>query len=205
MQKWQLVAVGAVVGGMVGGTVAFVGVLARRAATPVVARSEGPEAQDVPDTIAPVTVVERQTIIREPVSTKAPAPATESSGEVQRAAEPENVAAELESRFQSDRGPTESAKKCENVLRAALSDRQLQGVHLNQVECRAETCRVELTFDNLQADREILTRVLSPNAPIATLGKAITIPIRNTDADGKVSATMYLSPRQESPSQALGI
>jgi hypothetical protein len=117
--------------------------------------------------------------------------------------EPTNVAADIEALFQNDRNSRDATAKSESVVRKVFDDPQLKGVKLDRVECKATTCRVEMTFDSSQADNDGLRKILLSPDPdgIQSLHMSAVVPVRNQLSDGRVSATMYLYPPVESPPQ----
>jgi hypothetical protein len=98
----------------------------------------------------------------------------------------------LTERFERDSAPTAGAKAVEQSLRAAFSSRELQGTRLERVECRATTCRVAVTFNNIEADRDDMRRlIMSPSSAIPTT-MALTVADRQELPDGRIEATIFI-------------
>lgn len=193
MQSWHSAMLGGIVGGLV---VALATMALKTTASGADTKAES-SIRNCENESSPATVIERQIVVREPVTLRSSEPRADAPEALPSAADPTNIAADMEAMFQNDRGPTDAARKSEATLRAAFTDRQLTGVHLDRLECRADTCRAEVTFENAQADRLAFTHLLGPESPVSQLGKASIVPIRNTTADGKVAATVYFySPSQ---------
>src|SRR6186713_1687442 len=84
-------------------------------------------------------------------------PALEDEGNAMTADE---FAFRVERMFEKDQPATREAMDRDRAIRDAFSAPDLKGVSFESSECRASTCRVKLTFDNLDYDRDILNRML---------------------------------------------
>src|SRR6478609_8444865 len=62
----------------------------------------------------------------------------------------------VELMFDKDQPPTREAMARDRSIRDAFSAPDLKGVTFESSECRANTCRVQLTFDNMDYDRDVL-------------------------------------------------
>lgn len=98
----------------------------------------------------------------------------------------------VERMFEKDQPATREAMERDRAIRDAFSAPDLKGVTFESSECRASTCRVKLTFDNLDYDRDILNRMLlNPETPFAR-GMGVLVPQREEQEDGQVSTTVLL-------------
>lgn len=117
-----------------------------------------------------------------------PAPAEDESN----AMTADEFAFRVERMFEKDQPATREAMERDRAIRDAFSAPDLKGVTFESSECRASTCRVKLTFDNLDYDRDILNRMLlNPETPFAR-GMGVLVPQREEQEDGQVSTTVLL-------------
>jgi hypothetical protein len=142
-------------------------------------------------------IVERRVIEETQPRVVSAAPSSGNPEEEPKVAPPtetteEEIASNLEAKFQTDVAPTAEARQTESTLRNAFSGPQAQGVVLQNLECRAATCRAEIVFSDLQTDKRFLRTLLLDPTTKLSLPMNVTIPTRVTRDDGSVIATMYL-------------
>lgn len=121
-------------------------------------------------------------------------PTVSSQGASAAAAEedPTDLPRELESRFQHDPAGTTEARAAESLLRDAYTGASAQGTKLEALECRAETCRVQVVFPSRSVDDSMAARLFLEPATMINLKMNVRIPTRVTRDDGSVAATIYL-------------
>jgi hypothetical protein len=139
-------------------------------------------------------VIERTVYVTEVSPPPSAKPTREKEVSEQAAAEPIDLAADMESLFQNDRNSGENTRRYESTLQSAFHNPQLKGVKVDRIDCKAETCRVAITFDSHEADVDAMKVLLGDPNGILSLGKSMSIPNRSTSSDGRVTATMYFHP-----------
>ena len=106
----------------------------------------------------------------------------------------EQVVQALNDAYYSDRPADANSTKMSSAIVSAFSDGQAQGARLTGVECRATRCRLGIDFDDLDANRRVMSNIPELLAPagvdVSDLGFAM--PTRVTHPDGTISATVYL-------------
>lgn len=109
------------------------------------------------------------------------------------------IAANMDWNFSNDGPATTESHRLAGALRSALEDVSLRGVHVRGVECRANTCRAEITFADGEAGKVALNQVLAnPTTSVAPhLGSLV--PKYDYNADGTVSATIYIYSHETNP------
>ncbi|MGC4070797.1 MAG: hypothetical protein QM784_40210 [Polyangiaceae bacterium] len=148
---------------------------------------------------SPEVIVERQVVVRDSetraagednLSAPSAAPVKERlTPEEEAEAHAQAVADKMAVAFGSD-GPADAgSREVEARIRSVLSDRQLSGVQLDKVECRAQVCRAEATFANSTADEAALQRLI---VDVCADKYTLVVPTRDTDATGSIKATAYL-------------
>jgi hypothetical protein len=103
----------------------------------------------------------------------------------------EDMAVQMEERFRTDAAPTPSSRVSAAKLRTAFTRPDLKGTQLNSIECKSSTCKLELTFADVQSDHEDVAKLLIDPALTMETGMASMIPVRNTRSDGKIDAVAY--------------
>jgi hypothetical protein len=147
----------------------------------------------------PEVVVERQVVVREPEARagddthRAVSPAEpvkeRLTPEEEAEAHAQAVADKMAVAFVSDGPANAGSREVEAQIRNVLTDRQLSGVQLEKVECRAQVCRAEATFANSTADEAALQRLIKD---VCGDKYTLVVPTRDTDAAGSIKATAYL-------------
>ena len=193
---------------MLGGTCAATVIVLREASSPrTQVRRQAPEREADP---IERTVVERRIVVEQALPPPATAPDARIQASVESTSEltpktADEAGAEVEARFEGDRGATAEARSAEATIRQVLMDPQLEGTTLEKLECRASTCRAKVTFANDHTDLVVTRRLLlDPASPLASLQMGVMIPFRETSDDGRVAATMYFYKEQPDPDQAGG-
>lgn len=155
-----------------------------------------PPMAEIPD---PQVIVRREVVIRDRTARDAdPAEADELAAADDAAESPPVVdkAAELEALFQSAH-PTSASKEKEVAVVAAFDSLVTGGGTLRTVECRGERCRMEISFENHDADIGVMRELLM--GPQARIRSDFIVPIRTDQDDGSVDATVYLVPPTPDP------
>jgi hypothetical protein len=114
---------------------------------------------------------------------------------------PEEVASELEAQFQADGPPEERAREVEDTLLSAFDAPEAEGAEVTSLKCRANRCRLEVTFESDAEDSRIMEQVfLSGRYDTGLSGAA---PERKVGEDGKVDVVIYLFPDTSQPESDL--
>jgi hypothetical protein len=121
-------------------------------------------------------------------------PAAEPAASVESPIGEADIAARLESAFQASSSGPGASTELEAMLRTAFQDPRITGTRVETLECRLNRCRVELEFDDVEADKRVMRQLFVDSDYIEM---AMTAPVRVQKPDGKVSATIYLYPRGE--------
>ena len=114
---------------------------------------------------------------------------------------PEVLAQNVETAFASDPPAGEKARQEVAAITSAFKMPAARGAVLQQVECHATRCRMQIQFDDHDSDKRVISQIfdlLSSNG-VDTHGLGFIIPTRTTDPDGKIEATIHLYPASASP------
>lgn len=122
----------------------------------------------------------------------------EAPREPKRPFDPEERKFQLETAYDEDAAPTATSRKRETTIRTAFSSPSAKGSTLKSLECKASRCRMEVEFDDMQADKRVIHDVLMETPGIDMAG---SVPERKTGPDGKVTAVIHLFPMSTAPRQ----
>jgi len=104
------------------------------------------------------------------------------------------VLVRLKNQFDADPHDPTGSVAVAHVQAAFASGRpELQGAHLDAVECRKSLCRLGVRFDDRRADRRAMTALFGPTAePLLQLGSFVA-PGRDYLPDGSVKLSVYVA------------
>jgi hypothetical protein len=165
-------------------------------------RSESAHERVAASPAMPTQLVVERRIIEErpspsPSSSSDRTPARDTQSEQQQGSAAEELATNLQVRFATDGQPTQKAVLAEGVLRKAFGEvPSTSGVTLESLQCKATTCRAEVTFRDEKADVDFGRRFVVDPGTRPDLNMAVAIPTRVTRADGSIRATMYYTDDQ---------
>jgi hypothetical protein len=121
---------------------------------------------------------------------EAPAASAEPEGKA-----PEQIAAELEEAFRTDRPADASSTRMQGGISGAFqNDERAKGAVIRQIDCRGTRCRLAVDFENEAANNRVMIEMFTmlAAAGVDTTNLAFTIPTRTVDGDGKVNAVVHL-------------
>lgn len=149
-------------------------------------------------------VVER-VVVREPRDAPAVEPEPDTAEEPADPPEPPprtagDIAATFEEAFQSDAPADAKTAVLERQVHAAFALPSAGGARLRTSECRATRCRLEVEFESQEADRAGMIKIMRTE-PFLSMGAVV--PIRETNDDGSVVATVHLFPSERGPDEEL--
>jgi len=148
-------------------------------ATPSVHAVARPIAQKIAEAVASAALPAQP-------SATAPAPETDQQRE-------SRVAAQVQAQFETDPVPGPESWRMKRVLDDTF--RSLSGqLSVQALECRQRLCRIELLFDSLDSDVQVLSDLfISGKKPELREFGGMMAPVREKRADGKVLTTVYLA------------
>lgn len=120
-----------------------------------------------------------------------------------RAAAMARDAARMDELFRNDRPATQDTRAVEVALRTGLQDPLLRGVRLERAECRATTCRAEVTYTDVGAAKAAVNHVLVDPQSSVSLTMGFIVPVFDVHTDGTVSSTIYLYAPEADPTVAI--
>jgi hypothetical protein len=154
-----------------------------------------PEAMQT--SAAPVRedVVVHHVFTFEPKATAPAAPPAESpqTGEPTEIS-PAEYKAQLEAAFQADKPADHEANAMASALSAAFQTPAAHGINVDQVECHATRCRLNVRFDDVASDRRVMSQFfeLISASGVNIQGLRFVIPSQETDSTGGVRATIHV-------------
>jgi hypothetical protein len=102
------------------------------------------------------------------------------------------VAAQLDHKFAADGPPDGHMVEVQNKFTSLFSKRLVSGAQLGNVECRASVCRATVGFDSSDDDGAFFRHAVMDRDTRLDDGLSVIVPLRSRDADGRVSATIYM-------------
>ena len=102
----------------------------------------------------------------------------------------------IESAYDDDPPPTVASRKLEGTILKGFASPVGKGATVTSLECKATRCRLEVTFDNREKDRDVIRNVFMRSTELDLAG---TVVERKTDPDGRVHAVIYLKPTTSTP------
>lgn len=96
----------------------------------------------------------------------------------------------LENQFQSAPPPTTASRELEGQISQAFTQLNVDGASLTSVHCKATLCRVDLVFDDAEADLELNRSLFMEGKGIG--GRAFSIPSRVRHSDNTIHVSAYV-------------
>lgn len=151
----------------------------------------------------------KQVVVHEHRYVGQPGSAQAAAGKFDEATEPATVHAverrtfdaeehrfQIEQSFDEDQPPTPASRSLEGTIRKSFAMPTIKGATVNSLECRASRCRLGVTFDSREADRNAIRKVFMDSTEMNMAG---TVVERTKSRDGKIQALIYLWPSDSTP------